>query len=129
MTVNLALRRGLGLAASAAVVGAAIAACRPTGDTGYVEIRTVPIMPVTQVALFLDLTRLAPIKKGNAILREATGTLKLQVESAVGALVPLCDVVVKRNRVTTVTVSVLERPPRCVCRYSAPGGAARVCVS
>jgi hypothetical protein len=122
------MRRGLGLLASALIVGAAIAACRPTGDVGYVEIKTVPVAPVTQTALYIDSAKLAPIKKGSAILRQRVGTLKLQADGIAGSLAPLCDIVVQRNRITTVTVSVLERPPRCQCRYSGTD-TAHACVS
>ena len=122
------MRRLLGLAFSALAVGAVIAACRPGGDVGYVEIKTVPVAPVTQTALYIDAAKLAPIKKGSAILRERIGTLKLQADGIAGSLAPLCDIVVKRNRITTVTVSVLERPPRCQCRYSG-SGAGKTCVS
>ena len=31
----------------------------------------------------------------------------------------LCDIVVRKNRITTVTISLLERPPRCQCRNTA----------
>jgi hypothetical protein len=120
--------RLLGLAVSVAIVGAAIAACRPGDEIGYVEIKTVPVTPVTQTAFYLDSAKLAPIKKGSAILRQRVGTLKLQADGFAGALAPLCDIVVKRNRITTVTVSVLERPPRCQCRHSGDD-AARTCVS
>lgn len=112
------LRRGLGLAISALMVAAAIAACRPNGDVGYVEIKTVPVASVTQMALYLDSTKLAPIKRGSTILRQHVGTRKLQADWVAGSLAPLCDIVVKRNRITVVTVSVLERPPRCQCRFS-----------
>jgi hypothetical protein len=123
------MRRVVGLAASAVIVGAAIAACRPSGDVGYVEIKTVPVAAATQTALYLDAEKLAPIKNGSAILRQPVGTLKLQA-GAVGAPAPLCDIVVKRNRITTVTVSVLERPPRCQCRYSGSDSATEhACVS
>ena len=124
------MRRALGLAISALIVSAAIAACRPNGDVGYVEIKTVPVAPVTQMALYLDSTKLAPIKRGSTILREHVGTRKLQADWIAGALAPLCDIVVKRNRITTVTVSVLERPPRCQCRFNGNDAAAeRACVS
>jgi hypothetical protein len=122
------VRRALGLAISALIVVAAIAACRPNGDVGYVEIKTVPVAPVTQMALYLDSTKLAPIKRGSTILREHVGTRKLQADWIAGALAPLCDIVVKRNRITTVTVSVLERPPRCQCRFSG-NDADHACVS
>ena len=35
------MRQAAGLLASAAIVGAVIVACRPSGDVGYVEIKTV----------------------------------------------------------------------------------------
>ena len=107
----------IGLAASAVIVGAAIIALRPN-DVGYVEIKTVPIASVTQTGLFFGSTKLSPIKNGDAILRQPVGKLKLQAAGALGSLTPLCDIVVMRNRVTIVTVSVLERPPRCQCRFS-----------
>jgi hypothetical protein len=125
--VALSRQQLLGLGASALLVGAAVTAWRPTADVGYVEIKTVPVAAVTQTALYLDATKIAPIRKGSAILRQPIGTLKLQADGAAGALAPLCEIVVKRNRITTVTVSVLERPPRCQCRNS--GGDARACVS
>ena len=126
--LNATLRRALGLAAGAVILGAAVVLFRPTSDVGYVEIKTVPIAPVTQTALYIDSTKLAPIKQGNAILQERVGTLRLQADGLAGALAPLCDIVVKRNRITTVTISVLERPPRCQCRFSG-SDAAHACVS
>lgn len=125
---NVNVRRVVGILASAMVVGAVIAACRPSGDVGYVEIKTVPVTTLTQTALYIDSAKLAPIKKGNAILRQRVGTLKLQADGSAGSLTPLCDIVVKRNRITSVTVSVLERPPRCQCRYGG-NDAAHACVS
>lgn len=126
--MNATLRRVLGLVAAAVVVGAAVVLFRPTSDVGYVEIKTVPVAPVTQTAFYIDSTKLAPIKQGNAILQERVGTLRLQTDGLAGSLAPLCDVVVKRNRITTVTISVLERPPRCQCRFSG-SAAVNACVS
>ncbi len=116
------------MSAGVVIVGAAVVLFRPTSDVGYVEIKTVPVAPVTQTALYIDSNKLAPIKQGSAILQERVGTLRLQADGLAGSLAPLCDIVVKRNRITTVTISVLERPPRCQCRF---GGSdpVRACVS
>jgi hypothetical protein len=126
--LNATFRRALGLSAGVVIVGAAVVLFRPTSDVGYVEIKTVPVAPVTQTALYIDSNKLAPIKQGSAILQERVGTLRLQADGLAGSLAPLCDIVVKRNRITTVTISVLERPPRCQCRF---GGSdpVRACVS
>jgi hypothetical protein len=121
-------RTAAGLLVSAAIVAAVIVARRPSGDVGYIEIKTVPAAPVTQAAFYLDSTRLAPIRQGTALIRERVGTLKLQTDAFGGARAPLCDIEVKKDRITSVTISVLERPPRCVCRF---GGSIpdRTCVS
>jgi hypothetical protein len=121
--------RVLGLLASAVIVGAVIVACRPSGDVGYVEIKTVPVAPLTQAALYFGSTKLDPIKKGSAILRQPVGTLKLQAEGIAGSLTQLCDIVVAKDRITTVTVSVLDRPPRCQCRFTGTDATAHACVS
>ena len=105
--------------------GFVLAACNVPGDTGYVEIRTVPVASQRSPSLFLDSTKLEPVQKGVAVLKQRAGTTKLSAES-IGGQVALCDIVVRKNRITTVTVSVLERPPRCQCRNSAAKGA---CVS
>jgi hypothetical protein len=126
--VSIALRRGVGIAGAAIILGAAVVLLRPTGDVGYVEIKTVPVAPLTQTALYIDSAKLAPIMEGSAVLQERVGTLRLQSEGITGSLAPLCDIVVKRNRITTVTVSVLERPPRCSCRFNRTDQA-RACVS
>ncbi len=118
--------RAAGLLVSACIVGAAIVACRPSGDVGYVQINTVPAAPLTQAALYLDATRLDPIRQGTALLRQPVGRLRLQAASYGGTLAPLCDIQVQKDRVTTVTISVLERPPRCQCRFN---GSDRSCVS
>jgi len=103
-----------------------LAACQPTGDVGYVEIRTVPALSnVVPPSLYLDTFKVEPPKKGNAVLTQRVGTVKLATDGAGGQLL-LCEIAVKKNRLTTVTISVLERPPRCQCRNN---GANRVCVS
>jgi hypothetical protein len=81
--MSVTMRQAADLLASAAVVGAVIVACRPSNDIGYVEIKTVPAAPVTQAALYLDSTKLAPIRQGTALLRQRVGTLKSM--SAFGA--------------------------------------------
>jgi hypothetical protein len=116
------------MAAALAFAIAGLAGCKGD-DVGYVEIKTVPVAP-TATPLYLNSVKLEPLKNGAAVLRQSVGTTKLAVEGVAGKLA-LCDIVVRKNRITTVTVSVLDRPPRCMCRSStaaasAPGG--RSCV-
>ena len=113
--------------AAACAVSLTLAACNPMGDVGYVEIKTVPVTTSSSPSLYLDAVKLEPLKKGTAVLRQRVGTTKLTTDSSGGPTALLCEIVVKKNRITTVTVSVLDRPPRCQCRTAA--GAARACVS
>jgi hypothetical protein len=107
-------------------VALALAACEPTGDVGYVEIRTVPVLSnVVPPSLYLDTFKIEPPKKGVAVLTQHVGTTRLLTDGAGGQLT-LCEIAVKKNRITTVTISVLERPPRCQCRNA---GTNRACVS
>ncbi len=118
----------LGLAASAIIVGAAIVACRPDGNVGYVEIKTVPVAPFAQTALYLDSGKLAPIKKGSVVLSRPVGTIELETDGFAGTLTKLCRIVVAKDRITSVTISVLDRPPHCQCQYTG-SAAAHECVS
>jgi hypothetical protein len=117
------------LAVTLVAVGT-LAACQFADDVGYVEIRTVPISTsAAPLSLYLDTAKLDAPKKGVAVLRQRVGTAKLAIEGGSGHLALLCDIVVRKNRVTTVTLSVLERPPRCQCRNVSPSAGPRTCES
>jgi hypothetical protein len=118
--------------AVALLASSTLAACNLEGDTGFIEIKTAPTATLAPATPFyLDSERLDPLKKGNVVLRQRVGTIRLQIEASNGNLAPLCELVVKKNRITTVTVTVVERPPRCQCRTSAgtDRAANRTCVS
>lgn len=100
-----------------------LAGCIGESGTGFVQIRTVPVSPVSQPSLYFDSAKLEPLRKGEAVLTRKVGTTKLQTDGAGGQLLALCDIVVKKNRITTVTISIVERPPRCQCGNSAPQAA------
>jgi hypothetical protein len=113
-----------GVLASAAIVGLAIF------DIGYVQINTVPITALMPAQLYFDTIKLSPVKNGSALLRQSTGTLTLRSDGYGNTLVPLCQIEVKKDRITTVTISILERPPRCQCRFNSGGDTTnRMCVS
>ena len=115
----------------ALVAPLALAACNLESDVGFVEIKTVPVAAAAPSPLYLDSEKLDPLRKGSAVLRQRVGTAKLQIEGSTGQLALICDLVVKKNRITTVTISVLERPPRCQCRNNAgtDRASSRTCIS
>lgn len=123
---------GRRLAAAGLLAGLAaltLGACER--GSGYVEIKIVPSAARTP-RLLLDSTRLEPIKDGQTILTATVGTHKLQMEWIGGENTVLCEVVVRKDRITTLTLSVLNRPPRCQCRHSGSDssrGRTQTCVS
>jgi hypothetical protein len=105
----------------------ALQSCSSISDSGFVEIQTIPSS--VAATLYLDSEKLDPIKNGDVVLRRITGTSKLQSDLGGGNLTLLCELVVRKDRITTVMVSVLERPPRCQCKNAgAPAAASnRLC--
>jgi hypothetical protein len=93
----------------AAVPALAVAGCLPEEGAGYVEVKVFPRFPLP---LYLNTEKIESMKEGVAVLRQAVGKSKLQIERH-GQLFPLCEFDVRKNRVTTVTVSSLDRGPRC----------------
>jgi len=100
----------------AALAAVCLAAC-PIRDVGYVEINTVPA--AATAALYLNFVKLDPLKNGTAVLRQSVGIAKLAIEGKDGHIAMLCEIEVRKDRITTVTISVLDRPPSCQCRNSA----------
>ena len=46
---------------------------------------------------------------GNAVLRQKVGTAKLQADVDRGRVSVLCNIEVRKNRITSVTVSLVSR--------------------
>ncbi len=127
VAVDRTRRRGWSLVAVIiACLSAGIAAC--SNDTGYVEIRTGSPVLGPPPSLYLDAVKVEP-RNGSVVLRERVGTAKLRIGAGAQQLL-LCEVVVKKNRITTVTLSLIDRPPRCQCRtdVTADQRGGRVCI-
>ncbi len=58
------------------------------------------------VALYLDAVKLEPLRNGNALLRRKPGTTRLETGLDAGKLSLLCNIEVRKNRITSETVSV-----------------------
>jgi len=102
-----------------------LSACGGKNGTGFIQIKTVPVATVSQPPLYLDSDKLEPLKKGEAVVTRRVGVTKLQAEGAGGQLAVLCEIHVRKNRITTVTISIAEKPPRCQCRNN-PDAASRI---
>ena len=118
--------RGVGLAVLSAL---ALTACNMDSGTGYVEIKAIP--PSASIPLYLDQVKLDPLRNGNAVLRQKVGTMKLMTDiDGAGHMAFLCNIEVKKNRITSITVSVMARQPRCQCGRTHAGetGPNRTCI-
>jgi hypothetical protein len=115
-------------AAGVALALPVLAACNADTGVGYVEIKAGPsaIAPT----LYLDTAKLEPLRNGMAILRQKVGPARLQTDGEGGQLTMLCTIVVQKNRITSVTVSLTSRQLRCHCgREAAKDAPARTCVA
>ena len=114
-------------ALAGALLALSLISCGRDNGVGYVEIKALP--PSAALALYMDSIKLAPMHNGNALLRQRVGTSKLQSEVDGGQLLVLCNVEVKKNRITSVTVSSVGRQPRCQCgRTGSSDGSGRTCI-
>ncbi len=113
------------IALLAAAVALLLAGCE-RDSMGYVEIKTVPAS-ARAPNLYIDADKVDALKSGTTVLRQPVGTAKLQVDSGDGGKLTLCQVAVRKNRITTVTISALDRPPRCQCGRTGTGDA-RTCI-
>ncbi|MCC6776804.1 MAG: hypothetical protein IT537_09250 [Hyphomicrobiales bacterium] len=112
------------LRAAAALLLLALGACDLDSGTGYVEIKAVPASAT--LPLYFDSVKLEPMRNGSALLRQRVGTAKLQTDTD-GHMSLLCQVEVKKNRITSVTVSVVTRQVRCQCGRT-ESASARTCI-
>jgi hypothetical protein len=123
-------RRAVAAGATVLALAAfALAACDLDGGAGYVEIKAIP--PSAAPPLYLDQVRLDPIRNGNAVLRQKVGTVKLETDiDGSGRRAFLCSIEVKKNRITSVTVSIMSRQPRCLCgrTNASDTGPMRTCI-
>jgi len=99
-----------------------VGAC--SNDTGYVEIRASPASLSALPLLYLGTEKVEP-RNGASVLRQPVGTMQLQSDAG-GQMTLLCDVVVRKNRITTVTVSLVDRPPRASAAPTSPRSSAPV---
>lgn len=93
--------------AAGGVAAMLLAACDP--GEGFVEVKILPGYAVPALAIGQE--RLA-LKSDTMILRRKVGPAKLEAERN-GKLVAFCDFEVRKNRITTVSVSSTGRELRC----------------
>src|SRR5262249_3421599 len=106
-SVTMRMLPGAGLALGLATLG--VAGGLPEDGVGYVEVK---VFPRLRLPLYVHSGQVESVKDGVAGVRQGIGKAKLQFERN-GQLFPICEFEVRKTRVTTVTVSTLERGGRC----------------
>ena len=120
--------RSLACGLPGALLAVGLTSCSMDNGAGYIEIKST--LPSAGAPLYLDSVKLEPLRNGNALLRQRVGMSKLQTDGDGGYLAVLCSIDVKKNRITSVTISMLSRPPRCQCGRTSGTDAAgnRTCI-
>jgi hypothetical protein len=108
-------KRPSALALTAALLGGALslAACRGEEPTGYLEVKLSPASAMKAFVILLDKRQVQPTRGDSLVVRRNVGTAKLELERRKDERLALCDVAVKKNRVTTVTVHMQGTTLRC----------------
>jgi len=89
-------------------------------DTGYVQVQLGRTGMFGPPALYLDGTKLDFSRGPNVVMRFRTGRVALKTSDS--AFSPaICRIVVRKNRITVLSVAATENPPRCLCQIRAAG--------
>ena len=97
----------------AALAALALAACTPENKSGYVEVRFSPAQALAPFAIMLDRQLVKPARGDSAVIKRSVGDALLELERRKDERVKLCDLKVRENRVTTVTVQFQSGVLRC----------------
>ena len=89
------------------------------GGTGYVQIRVSPASTVAAMPLYLQGTRLDFARGPTVTLQFKTGSLILKGTDSTWAPA-ICKIVVRKDRISTLTVTGAQNQQKCVCEIRAP---------
>jgi hypothetical protein len=112
-----------GLVSLAAVLMLATAYGCGSKDTGYVQLRVAPAAAAASITLYLDGEKLNFARSPSVVLRFPTGKISLKTSDS-WTSPALCRIVVRKDRISIVTVMAADRPPHCVCEIRAPESSA-----
>ncbi|MBV8888904.1 MAG: hypothetical protein JO305_04480 [Alphaproteobacteria bacterium] len=98
-----------------------IAACADRGE-GFVELRPVAGRAALQEPLYLGAVKLDLSGGRRLVLRLPVGTVALSDGGFGPFATKYCEIVVRKDRVSTVFVRAWEQPPRCQCDIPSNSG-------
>lgn len=91
-------------------------------DTGYVQVQLAqPARPggIGAAPLFLHGAKL-DFSRGQAVVMQfRTGRVALKTSDSTWSPA-ICRIVVRKNRISVLSVAATENPPRCICQIRAP---------
>ena len=89
-----------------------------SGETGYVQLRVVPANATASTTLYLEGVWLDFSRGPTLTLQFKTGRVALTTMGSTRAS-PLCNIVVRKDRISALTVMAAQTPPKCVCEIRA----------
>jgi hypothetical protein len=92
---------------------ALLAACTEPDGTGYIEVKLTPLGTASQFVILLDRQQIRTQSSGPVVVRRNVGQARLELERRKDERVTLCDLAVKKNRITSVTVHFQNGTLRC----------------
>src|SRR5712691_4320359 len=88
------------------------------GEIGYVQLRVMPANATVSTALYLEGVRLDFSRGPTVMLQFKTGRWALTDMDSTWAPT-LCNIVVRKDRISALTVMAAQTPPKCVCEIRA----------
>ena len=86
-------------------------------ERGYVHVRLINMINL-ETPIYVSTTPISGL--GERIFREGIGTIALTNGASWGNGKTYCELQVRKNRITVVTVRVVNQQPRCECEIRAP---------
>jgi len=98
-----------------------------SGETGYIQLRVLPVSAGAATALYLDGDKLDFSRGPTVTLQFKTG--KLELKSIDSTWAPaICTILVRKDRISALTVMGAQAPPKCICEIRAAESSASAVV-
>src|SRR5690349_17765833 len=88
-------------------------------EIGHVQLQVLPATAAATTNLYLDGVKLDFSRGATVLMRFAAGTISLKTANAYFTPA-ICKIVIRKDRLSVLSVMVAEMPPRCACQIRAP---------
>jgi hypothetical protein len=99
------------------LIGLALVCCWDS-ESGYVTIHLMSMIN-PQNALYLDLAQISGL--GDRVIHQKVGTFSLTNGGSWVSGKTYCELQIRKDRITVVTIRIVNSEPHCECEIRAPG--------